>query len=197
MHEDLAAAKEAYAARPTDDYGHILPTEAVGSSHLERKAFRSSGISNPNGDSGLPQKEKEDSRQLDGGNRLQMHKDLAKEREAYEMRPRDDQGRVILTGAIVSSHLERKSALPAPVSTADRPVHSVSAAIHDTGMTQKELEDEKWFDRGSRKQVKFSFLFVPSCPFFMLTNAFPYRCIKILQKNEKYTRLGQRTKAAR
>ena len=167
MHEDLAAAKEAYAARPTDDFGHILPTEVVGSSHVERKAFRSPGLSNTSGYSGLPQKEIEDSRQLDGGNRLQMHKDLAKEREAYERRPRDDQGRVVLTEAIGSSHLERKSPLPAPVPTADRPMHSVSAAIHDTGMTQKELEDGKWFDRGSRKQVKFSFVFVPNCLFFL------------------------------
>ena len=55
--------------------------------------------------------------------------------------------------AAPSSKAVAQSAAAAPLTNLS--TGSVHAAIHETGMTQKELEDEKWFDRGSRKQVWF------------------------------------------
>jgi hypothetical protein len=179
MHGDLTLEKEAYEARTTTPAttakggrsdGKVLPTKptpfalahtaaraadrvssgAVPSSEM---ALTECPVNNTLAETGKTQKQLEECAMWDGGIRRSMHSDLAKAKEDFELRPRDEQtGKVLPTPSrapALTATNSHRAAVPSAL-LPNAPVHNLT---YETGMTQKELETKRERDGGGRKEM--------------------------------------------
>jgi hypothetical protein len=89
-----------------------------------------------------------------------MHEDLAAGKAQYDARPKGSNGQVLPTEAKGFALITRSRSTLAQPATFERGLAaSVRSGIHETGMTQRQFEDGRDWDKGTRFQVSIVIFF--------------------------------------
>jgi hypothetical protein len=153
MHASLAQQHNAYVARPTDKVTGVTLTTVPQGSAPESRLASTPAAASANILAHKTSAEQVKAFESDVGRKL-MHADLTRHSELYAMRPQGANGSLLATVPNGPSfeHTARQAALrEAPVPAWELAHASVGSGIHETGMTQRELEEKRIWDGGNRR----------------------------------------------